>query len=429
MKKLNRIGLFAVFIIFVAYIALAGCSAPKNAGTGGGEPSATAVSKLAGGENVKMSLYAGPWQEYAENIERLFETFTKEHPNVTIDNIGGTDINALIASGNYPELFVVVGYSPIKPFVEYLTDLTDKKVLWDNVDDSSYSAVTFDGKRYAVPLNVEAYGLVYNKKMFREAGFNEPPRTISDFNKLCGALKDNGITPLGFAFKVDWIANQYLVYPFGWNRDLQDVSQKIINGEVRLLDNYYFKNYKNFVDICLQNAQPKYMEADYTTQLSLLAGEQVAMISNGDWVGQEIAAMNPDIEMGMMGMPFTDDPKDYKIYVNVSNVIGVFKDSKHADVGLAFVEWLITTPSGKNWIGKDWKMLTPVLNTNGDINPLSADGLKATEEGIIGEWGENYLPSEASSVYFVEFQKYMLADTTWDKMVNAMNDEILKYGK
>lgn len=416
--------ILAIIMVILIAVPLFGCSETPSGSGSSGSNSAEPLSD----DPVTITMTAGPWQEYAANIERLFALYKEARPNVTIEcNIDGSALTAQMAAKNYPELMVSVAYGSMSPYVEYLADLNDNETIWREIEESTWDSVTYDGVRRAVPLNTETYGLIYNKKLFADAGFTEPPKTISEFRTLCENLQANGITPIGFGFKEDWIMNQFLVFPFGGSEGFTDLAQKIINGETRLNDTYFYKNYQQFVDLAMENCQDKVLEGDYTTQVTLFAAGQVAMISNGDWTAGMITEVDPDIDMGIMGMPYTDNEDDYKVYVSVSNSMGVFKDSANVAEGIRFVEWLVSSTEGKNWIGQDWGVSTPVKNVDADLNVLSQDGMDAVAGGYSGSWGDVFFPGEASSAYWTQLQKYILGETEWVPMMDAINDEILKY--
>ena len=60
----------------------------------------------------------------------------------------------------------------------------------------------FDGKRCALPMLADAYGLYYNKAMFAKAGITHPPKTISeltaDAKKLTVRNPDGSLKVVGF---------------------------------------------------------------------------------------------------------------------------------------------------------------------------------------------------------------------------------------
>jgi multiple sugar transport system substrate-binding protein len=62
---------------------------------------------------------------------------------------------------------------------------------------------TYDGKIYAMPLYMIGVPLVWNKKLFKEAGLNPNvgPSTWAEFLADCKALKAHGITPIGMGNK------------------------------------------------------------------------------------------------------------------------------------------------------------------------------------------------------------------------------------
>ena len=69
---------------------------------------------------------------------------------------------------------------------------------WLNTNENKYK-----GKIYAMPLYLVGTPLVWNKKLFKEAGLNPNvgPTTWKEFLADCKALKAHGITPIGWGNK------------------------------------------------------------------------------------------------------------------------------------------------------------------------------------------------------------------------------------
>ena len=64
------------------------------------------------------------------------------------------------------------------------------------------SYTQFDGKRCALPMLADTYGLYYNKKLFAKAGLNDPPKTMSeladDARKLTAKDSDGKLEVVGY---------------------------------------------------------------------------------------------------------------------------------------------------------------------------------------------------------------------------------------
>ena len=61
-----------------------------------------------------------------------------------------------------------------------------------------------DEKVMAVPIESTAWGVVYNKEMFEDAGI-ELPETLDDLRQVCEKLKAKGYTPFMLAFQEQWV--------------------------------------------------------------------------------------------------------------------------------------------------------------------------------------------------------------------------------
>jgi multiple sugar transport system substrate-binding protein len=81
---------------------------------------------------------------------------------------------------------------------------------------AAVDGATIDKAIWGVPVEVANYALVYNKKLLREAGFNEPPKTwdelIAMAPKLTKRNPDGTVAQYGFAFLAGW--DSAVVHPF-----------------------------------------------------------------------------------------------------------------------------------------------------------------------------------------------------------------------
>lgn len=93
-------------------------------------------------------------------------------------------------------------------------DISDK-VKSDFVK-AAVDGATIDKAIWGVPVEVANYALVYNKKLLREAGFNEPPKTWDELvamaPKLTKRNPDGTAAQYGFAFLAGW--DSAVVHPY-----------------------------------------------------------------------------------------------------------------------------------------------------------------------------------------------------------------------
>ncbi|GAA0597084.1 ABC transporter substrate-binding protein [Kribbella sandramycini] len=149
----------------------------------------------------------------AAAIDANVKAFEAKHPNIKVKVVGNINDDkikqALRAGGpNSPDVvssFTTdnVGsfctsnvFADLKPFLDKSgidVDKTFPKALQDYTQ--------YEGKRCALPLLNDAYGLYYNKDAFKAAGITAPPKTLSEFDKIAKQLtKEKGDTysQLGF---------------------------------------------------------------------------------------------------------------------------------------------------------------------------------------------------------------------------------------
>ena len=115
--------------------------------------------------------------------------YDKKHPEVTVKVVGGIDDNKIVAairSGTAPDVvssfnsYNVGNYCGSGGWID-LAPLLKK----DHIDPSMFPPAPryytqYEGKRCALPLLADDYGLYYNKKLFKAAGITSPPKTMSE---------------------------------------------------------------------------------------------------------------------------------------------------------------------------------------------------------------------------------------------------------
>jgi multiple sugar transport system substrate-binding protein len=146
-------------------------------------------------------------------IDANIARFEKTHPRITVDVVGGIDddkLNQALRGGGSKSPDVVSSFetanvgrfcssgalADLAPFIEKSgLDLakTFPKTLLDYT--------RFQGRRCAMPLLTDAYGLYYNKDAFKTAGIDGPPVTWSEFladAKRLTTPRGDGYERLGF---------------------------------------------------------------------------------------------------------------------------------------------------------------------------------------------------------------------------------------
>src|SRR2546423_5540470 len=182
-----------------------------------------AASALASGVHrsspIKLSVWAywSPGTHELTSFSKLVAEYQKKHHEVNISVVGGVDDNKIVAairSGTAPDVvssgnsYNVANYCRTAGWFDLSPLMKKDNISVDLFPKATQYYTQYGGKRCALPLLADTYGLYYNKALFRKAGLSGPPKTISqltDYAKKLtqrnpdGSLKVVGLTPfIGF---------------------------------------------------------------------------------------------------------------------------------------------------------------------------------------------------------------------------------------
>ncbi|MFD8633902.1 ABC transporter substrate-binding protein [Streptomyces sp. NPDC059533] len=179
-----------------ATVLLAAISLLAGACTGQGGTTASDDPKA----QVTLNFWHG-WSAPGEvkAIEENIARFTKAHPNIKVEVTGNmTDdkINQALRAGGDKAPDVVSSFTTdsvgkfcnSRAFADLNPFLAKSGIDKTKVFPKTLLEYTqFNGNQCTLPLLNDAYGLVYNKTAFADAGITEPPKTWSQFTEV--ALK------------------------------------------------------------------------------------------------------------------------------------------------------------------------------------------------------------------------------------------------
>lgn len=155
------------------------------------------------------SMWAGDEQRYFENTLAAFNR--ERRPARPLSNLGAVaddkTIRALVG-GSPPELFTLRDSAMLAPLaanraLRPLDDLMERSgISLDQFTDASIGQCRWEGQTWAIPYLVDCMVLLWNKKVFRDAGLDPeaPPRTLEELETLCAKLtlrKDGRIQRVG----------------------------------------------------------------------------------------------------------------------------------------------------------------------------------------------------------------------------------------
>lgn len=196
-----------------ATAATAATSTVEAATSAASTTTAMGGGAAAGGKPIKVTTTNAPDENNPADIARhkeLVAAFQKTHPNIMIEaHQGGFDkasFAAKLAAGTMEDAYLVPFTEPQDLIAKgYAADITDLMKGWENFGSFNPEALKVvqdkNGHIFGVPVGGYALGLIYNRKLFQEAGLdpNQPPTTWDQVREYAKKLSDASKGRAGFA--------------------------------------------------------------------------------------------------------------------------------------------------------------------------------------------------------------------------------------
>jgi len=392
--------------LMAGVLAACGGGSDNSGNNASGSPSASAPSSAAAGGStsdkpVTINMFtASP--EYTDAFNAYIAEYKKVKPNVTINlEIMQSDYNTVlksrIASGNTPDVFQTTAGGDIDTYEEYSQDLTNEPLAAAMTDAVRANMTSSDGKVLGLPVKGNLFALIYNKKLFEEAGITEVPKTTAELDDAIAKLQAKGITPFANAYKEWWVWKH--IFQHFVDAAAQDAGESpkqlvadFIAGKTTFADHPLLENnFFDFIDKTIKNGTDKPLERDSNAEISDFASGKAAMMTGkGAWDEEAIKKINPDIQIGIMGYPVSDKADQSVIITGADQALRINKDSKNVKDVVDFFNWLYTSDYGKSWFSDVAKVIPPIKDAplpNLDM-PKQMDEILKTEKS--GDLAINY---------------------------------------
>ncbi|MFF0423574.1 ABC transporter substrate-binding protein [Streptomyces sp. NPDC004520] len=304
------------------------------------------------------------WSAPAEvkAIEDNVARFEKTHPNIKVKVVGdindeklgqalraggsnGPDVVSSFTTSNVGKFCSSGALADLGPFIEKSKldlDKTFPKVLQEYT--------RFEGKRCALPLLSDAYGLYYNKDAFRKAGLDPeaPPKTWSQFAKVAKTLtKSRGDSYEQLGFMPNYLGYETVVehYMSQWDHAYFDK-----DGKSNVAKDPAFAEMMTYQKSLVDSLGGFEKLDRYRTAFGDEWGAkhpfqtgQVAMQLDGEWRLNFIKNAGVKFDVGVAPLPVADDEiAEYgKGYLS-GTIMGIAPQSKKQNAAWELVKYMTT---------------------------------------------------------------------------------------
>ena len=99
-----------------------------------------------------------------------------------------------------------------------------------------------------------------------------------------------------------------------------------------------------------ENSGGNYMDADSTSGFNAFASGEAAMIVTGEFSLLNAQSINPDLQVGLFGVPLTENEEDAKLDVDVGICIAVNQNTPHLDAVREVLNYLSDNTDENGWM-------------------------------------------------------------------------------
>ena len=352
---------------------------------------------------------------YAETIERFNKDYEgKYHVTPITTNLEEyyAKLNALVASDETPDVFIVspgpnlttyVDPGVAAPLDDYLGTDGWKESF---TSDAVFSQMTYDGKIYAVPLNIAAACAFYNTEMFEKAGV-EVPKTWDDMLEACKKLEAAGYTPVTISAGTAWCLSMVA----GYLCEMEGVDlAALADGSVSWEDGKLEKAATKLVELS------KYFQKTAAGDTNDVAtanfyNEEAAILIQGSWAIAQINGSNPDFESkcGVFQFPGVER------VIAKSDSLAMSSKTKYPEACVAFMKYFTDETAQKYTAEVGGKIPVTKVEYDASVAPAQLSYVMdvfGNAKGTFGFYNESMPTTEAGAHFDDTMVSVFLGDMT-----------------
>ncbi len=339
-----------------------------------------------------------------------------------------TELNAMIAAGETPDVFIVspgpnltdyVAPGVAAPLDEYL-----EADGWKDTfsSDAVFSQQTYDGKIYAVPLNIAAACCYYNKDIFEEAGV-EVPTTYDELLDACAKIKEAGYTPITISAGTAWCLSMLA----GYLCDREGVDLAAINsGEESWVQDKTIAAGEKLLELSQYFQETAAGDSNDDATLAFAMGD-AAILIQGSWAIGQMNGLDDEIEnkCGVFQFPAIEGGNDPNRVIAKSDSLAMSSSTEHPEAAIALMKYFTDDEAQKYTAEVGGKI--PVTNVEFDLSVAPAQLAEVMEifgnaTGTFGFYNESLVSSDAGSEFDNQMVSIFQQEKTPEEAFQAVED-------
>ena len=330
-----------------------------------------------------------------------------------------------MAAGDFPDFYLANSFQYCADFAEagYALDVSDAEFV-QYLEESTLSSMTYNDALYGMPLTYSSIGVFYNKDLFKAAGIEEIPTTITGLREVCEKLNSYGVQPFSMSLQMGWIVYQDLCAIH--TATLDDLNAFVSDmNQGGSMDTPKFRKALETFDLLNEYSNEDRWDSDYSAMTTLFAQEEAAMMIQGCWAIPNVLGVNDDLNIGMFAIPVSDDENaNPPLCAGASAGVIVHPQSQYVDQCLDVLLWL-ANGNGKDLIGEYTGILTcskdPYIPQ--DLSNVWTDTMEYVKHDNVVPIGYFSWVSGFDALAGAELQGYLLGELDMGQLMERLDED------
>ena len=307
------------------------------------------------GEQVTIKfVHKFPEEIRMKFFKEIIQNFEKENSNIKVDMTAYGDeeikdkTRVILGSTEAPDIFFTWSGERIQQYVDTgnaldLTKYLDEDTEWRN----SFNPVMLEASKkqdsyWSIPWDYSCKVMIYNKKVFSDAGIKDVPTTWSELLDTCKKIKAIGKTPIAMGNQYSWVICHYITSLNG-----KLVPADVLNKNYNLENpNFSDKGYAKALDMVKELYDEGYFNKDANSTTWEMSQTMVQEGTAG-MVYEEVQNLkNYNTALGEDGwgyfyLPEIENGAGEKGYITGGpDEFMINSESKHPDEAIKFLKYL-----------------------------------------------------------------------------------------
>ncbi len=413
-KKIAAVGLSMAAIMAAAGV-MSGCS-------------------LGSENNGKIQIEMIQYKMEAVGVfEELEEKFNATHDDIELKIDSPNDATTIMKTRfireDYPDIIGIGGDMNYSNFLDagLLMDISDYDGLEDVKQvyldiDKELEFVPMDGV-YAMPYAANAAGVLYNKDIFDEHGW-EIPTTWDELISLCEDIQAAGLQPFYFGFRDTWTC----LAP--WNAISVDLAPSDVCAQVNRGETTFTENYREVAEktrALLDYAQDDPFAYNYNDACTAFANGESVMYPIGSYAVPQIQSVNPDINIDSFVMPAGETEEENILNSGNDLQFSVMAECENKEAAYEVLRFLQEDENVQLYL--DDQNAVPCKEGDFELAPM-LDGMKTyIEEGKMADYQDHHYPSEMAVDAMIQTYLLDTGDNATDTFLKRFDTEWERYNR